>query len=222
MKWKLIFQNELNSYFNSDRALFLAHTILILSFGSIYASRFKDIASDMGVVWLVSFSVIVSSNFSYSTFVSERMNGMLEILLVSGIQRRDILLGKVLFATLFSSLMGIFIYIVAILFNVSLGEVNSFNIWDTLISVFPIYLSACIFNINVSAWLSVKLPNPRILTFVNLFVIIIIASINMFVTQSLGLTGNVIIPVLSLGGVIFYFLALKEYRSENVTKPLIF
>ncbi len=222
MKWKLIFQNELNSYFKSDKALFFAHIILIFSFGSIYASRFSDITSDMGVVWLVSFSVIVSSNFSYSTFVSERMNGMLEILLVSGIQRKDILLGKVLFATLFSSLMGIFIYIVALFSNVILNSSNTFNIWVTIISVFPIYLSACMFNITVSAWLSVKLPNPRILTFINLFVIVFIASVNMVVTESLNYSGNLIIPVLSFGAIVFYFLALKEYRSENVTKPLIF
>lgn len=222
MKWVMIFQNELKSYFKSDKALFIAHIILILSFGSLYSSNFKDIATDMGVLWLVSFSVIVSSNFSYSTFVSERMNGMLEILLVSGIQRKDILFGKVVFVVLFSSLMGVLIYMVAILSNLILGDRQDYNFYSSIITIFPIYLSACIFNVSTAAWFSIKLPNPRILSFLNLFVIIIIASLNLVVVNFFELSSHLIIIALLTGAIIFYRFALKEYLSEKVTKPLIF
>lgn len=221
MKWLLIFKNEIRSYFKSDKALFIAHLIIIFSFGSLYSSHFKNLHSNMGLIWLVSFSVIVTSNFSYSTFVSERMNGMLEILLVSGIKRKDILLGKVIHVILFSSIMGLLIYMVSILMNFIMGQ-REMDIFRSVIVAFPVYLSSCVFNVSISAWFSVKLPNPRILSFVNLFIIVIISTVNFIIGELFNISGNSIIVILLFGAAVFYKLALNEYRSENVTKPLIF
>lgn len=223
MKWMLIFQNEMNSFIKSDKGLFIINLVLVFAWGGLFASNFREINSDMGIVWLVFFSVIVSSNFSNATFISERMNGMLEILLVSGIPRRDILLGKVIFVTMLSSLMGILVYLFAIIVNVYTGfKPFDGGLLQIFYTVLPIYISACIFNISAAAWLSVKLTNPRILHFVNLLMIVTLALVKTISAEWLSLPDFVFTLLLLIGGGAFYLLALKEYRSENVTKPLIF
>lgn len=225
MKWALIFKNELNSFLKSDKSLFIVNIILVIAWGALFASNFRDINSEMGTVWLLFFSVIVSSNFSNATFISERMNGMLELLLVSGIPRRDILLGKVLFVTLLSIIMGMLVYLFALLVNKYFSSPlpnGNIDIFKVLFKALPIYISACILNISAASWLSVKLSNPRILHFINLLMLVSFAFVKMFVGQLMFFSDTVFTAVLLIGGIVFYNLALKEYRSENVTKPLIF
>lgn len=219
MKWTLIFKNEMNSYFKSDKGLFFLNLVLVLVWGMMFSSYLmKDLYTNTGTLWFVFFSVIISSNFSNSTFISERMNGMLEILLVSGIPRKDILFGKVLHVFTLSSIMGILVYFIGILVIMLNGFEISSELFSSMMMILPLYFAACFLNICAAAWLSVKLSNPRFIHFVNLFILAFLYLPNLF----LNLSNNVFLIFLLLIGCVFYLLALKEYRSENVTKPLIF
>ena len=105
----LIIKKELTGFIKSDRGIFILYGILVVAWSFLIYSNMNTLTSKTGYLWLVSFSVIVSGNFSTTTFVSERMSGSLEILLTSGVTRRCILLGKILYVILYICLLNIVI-----------------------------------------------------------------------------------------------------------------
>ena len=87
----LIIRKEWTGFSKSDCGIFFIYGILVLAWSFLLSTNITMLLTGTEYLWLVFFSVIVSGNFSNTTFVAERMNGSLEILLTSGIARNAIL-----------------------------------------------------------------------------------------------------------------------------------
>lgn len=219
----LIIRKEWAGFAKSDRGIFVIYGILVLAWSFLLSSNMNMLASGAGYLWLVFFSVIVSGNFSNTTFVSERMNGSLEILLTSGISRQSILSGKISFVIIMSTVMGFLCYIIALALNSFRGD----SIYITL-SVIPVwkemvlYIAACFMNAACGAWLSVRITNPRLLHFVNLFVLGLIVIIHAVLSAFISLSLWYLAVILVFMGAIFCIFAFRDYRSERVIQPVVY
>lgn len=217
----LILKNEINCFLKSDRGLFIIYLILVISWGGLFSKNMLSINSGTEILWLLFFSVIISSNFTNSTFISERANGMLEVLLVSGVSRSKILAGKILFVFIISVFMGAVVYLIGTTLNLIVskesipGPLLFFKIAMT-------YITACFMNISASAWLSIRVSNPRLIHFINILFLLIVAGINSFFVLFYNFPEEILSLSLVLFGLIFYYLANREFHSERVTRPVVF
>jgi len=220
---RLIVRKEWRGFAKSDRWIFVIYGILVIAWGILLSNNIGILSSGAGYLWLAFFSVIISGNFSNMTFVAERMSGSLEILLTSGVSRQSILNGKILFIVIVSMGMGFLCYLFALGINVVKGE----NV-AVLLTVTPIgeelilYVTACFMNATCGAWLSVRINNPRILPFINLFVLVIIVIIHGVVSEIYTLTPWSLIIALILTGVLFYYVAYRDFNSERVIQPVVY
>jgi ABC-type transport system involved in multi-copper enzyme maturation permease subunit len=104
---KSIVIKEWKCFVGSDRGLFFFYGILMVSWSMFLA--FREQPDDLSAPWwLIFFSVVVTANFSNTVFISERINGALEILISSGHSRMAILYGKIFFILIMSIVMGLF------------------------------------------------------------------------------------------------------------------
>jgi ABC-type transport system involved in multi-copper enzyme maturation permease subunit len=182
-----------------------------------------SLSSKTGALWLAFFSVIISGNFSSTTFVAERMNGSLEILLTSGVSRQSILSGKIAFIVIMSTVMGILCYFFALGVRSVKGDQISIllkivPVWGVII----LYMTACFLNASCGAWLSVRINSPRLLPFVNLVVLGIIVVVHELLSYKISLSLWSLSCVLTVVGALFYMLALKDFRGEGVIQPLVY
>lgn len=220
---RLIVRKEWRGFAKSDRWIFVIYGILILAWSLLLSKNMGILSSGAGYLWLAFFSVIISGNFSNTVFVAERMSGSLEILLTSGVSRQSILNGKILFIIIVSTVMGALCYFVALGLNVLKGE----NV-SVLIKIIPIgeelilYISACFMNAACGAWLSVRISNPRILPFVNLFVLLVIIIIHGVLSEIYSFTLWSLIIVIAITGVLFYLFAYRDFKSERVIQPIVY
>jgi hypothetical protein len=77
-------------------------------------------------------------------------------------------------------------------------------------------------NVAGSAFLSVRMTNPRLLHFANLFLLGGIVSLYA-VLSSFYPIPEIILPLfLTVLGVLFSLLAKKEFNSERIIQPVIF
>ena len=217
----LILKNELNCFLKSDRGLFVIYLILVLSWGGLFSKNMLSINSGVEILWLLFFSVIISSNFTNSTFISERANGMLEVLLVSGVSRSRILSGKILFVFLVSIFMGGVVYLIGTAFNTMrlAGEIPDALLFAKIALT---YSTASFMSISASAWLSIRISNPRLIHFINILFLLIIAGIHSLLVLFYGFADEFLSLFLLVFGVLFYILARREFYSERVTRPVVF
>lgn len=219
----LIFIKEWKGFIKSDKWIFVIYGILICAWGYLISNNMYSLSSKTGALWLAFFSVIISGNFSSSTFVAERMNGSLEILLTSGISRQSILSGKISFIVIMSTFMGILCYFFALGIRSAKGD--HFHILLKIIPVWKIiilYIAACFLNSSCGAWLSVRINSPRLLPFVNLIVLGIIVVVHELLSYKIALSLWSLSLILVAVGALFYGLALKDFRSEGVIQPLVY
>ena len=219
----LIVRKEWKGFAKSDRWIFVIYGILVLAWSFLLSQNISVLSSRTGYLWLAFFSVIISGNFSNTTFVAERMSGSLEILLTSGISRQSILSGKMFFIVIMSTVMGIFCYIIALAINSLKGEnigilLRIIPVWEELI----LYISACFMNAACGAWLSVRINTPRLLPFVNLFVLVIIVIIHGVLSEVFSLSLWSLIIALALTGAFFCFFAFRDFKSERVIQPVVY
>ena len=220
---RLMVRKEWKCFAESDRWIFVIYGILVLAWSFLLSQNISILSSRTGYLWLAFFSVILSGNFSNTIFVAERMSGSLEILLTSGISRVSILSGKMLFIVIMSTVMGVCCYIIALAINALKGE----NI-AVLLRVLPLgeelvlYIVACFMNAACGAWLSVRINTPRILPFVNLFVLVIIVIIHGVLSEFFSLSLWSLILVLALTGAFFCVFAFRDFRSERVIQPVVY
>ena len=119
---RLIVRKEWTGFVKSDKWIFIVYGLLIIAWSVLLSTNLAAMATGAGYLWLGFFSVIISGNFSNSTFVAERMSGSLEILLTAGVSRQGILLGKVAFVIVMSSIMGAVCYVAAMVIALLRGE----------------------------------------------------------------------------------------------------
>jgi ABC-type Na+ efflux pump permease subunit len=219
----LIVKKEWVGFVKSDKWIFVIYSVLIIAWSFLAASNLAALVSGAGYLWLVFFSVIISGNFSNSTFVAERMNGSLEILLTAGISRQGILFGKIFFIVLISSILGVLCYTAALVITVFQGQ--DLGVMFLILPVgkaMSLYAVACFMNAACGAWLSIRITNPRLLPFVNLFVLFIIVVMHSVLSDVFSLSLWSLAVSLAVAGGVFTFLALKEFKSERVVQPVVY
>lgn len=220
----LIFNKEWFTFRKSDLGVFIIYLLMIIAWSFLFAYNIDVKQSEYGYLWLVFYSVIVCGNFSFSAFVSERMLGSLEILLTSGISRRAIIAGKVLFVATMSSSMGFMCYILSIIINALKFSTAPHLIPDIIAfgEELLLYTGACFMNTTTSAWLSLRISNPRLVPFVNLLVLGLVIVLFSFISEFIFLSIWTLTTTVIILGIGFYYLAAKDYQSERVIQPIVY
>ncbi|MBD3392193.1 MAG: hypothetical protein GF418_08980 [Chitinivibrionales bacterium] len=215
-----VFGNEWTGFLRSDRSVFTIYAILVLVWSIVLASNMNLLALDANILWWVFFSVVVSSNFANTTFVSERLTGSLEIVLTCGLSRMAILLGKIAYVIFMSVVLGLLCYAFGILWALIAGEdavlmLQTMNLAQLIL----VYLSACFMNACCGAWLSVHLTNPRLSHFANLLVLGLVVGGHAVISTLTPLSAWVLPGVLCAAGVLFLLLAARGFAGEKVVQP---
>jgi len=212
-----ILQKELASFIGSDKGVFGIYAIIVAVWSFMFLFGEDGVG---GQLWFVFFSVIVAANFSSTVFISERINGTLEILITSGLSRDAILFGKMIFIIFMTAVIGFSCAVLAGVLGVILPGIEgarAFGFYDA-----TLYLSATFLNAASSAYFSVRLSNPRLLHFINIFmlgaIIIIYSAVSSFYT----LHHYFLAAGFLLLSVLFTFLAKREFAGERIIQPVIF
>lgn len=215
----LIFRKEWMSFTGSDRSVFFVYAILVIGWGMLLATS-QDSPGSYLPLWIALFSVIVAANFSATVFVAERVSGSLEVLLTSGVSRNGILYGKLLFVVGMTLVIGAGCAGFSVLVKPLFAEAREYGTGTTL-SGCVIYCAAAFLNAACSAWLSVVLPNPRLLHLLSLFMISGIMALQMVLSVYFPVPPLSGAGVMAVAGVFFSVLAQREYNSERIIKPVI-
>ena len=212
---KSIFVKEWKCFTGSDRGLFLFYSVLIISWSLFLAFREKP-SEVGGPWWLIFFSVVVTANFSSTVFISERINGALEILITSGFSRKTILIGKMVFILCMSVVMGIACLGLGTVFR------NSFNGGNEVLSLmdFFAFIGAAFYNTAGAAFLSVRMSNPRLLHIANMLVLTVLVILYSVLSFYQHMPPYALVVALFVIGAFFTWLAIREFESERVLRPV--
>jgi ABC-type Na+ efflux pump permease subunit len=213
---RVVLAKEWKCFSGSDLGLFILYLFLVLVWSLLLVLNVKS-DSSAGSSWFIFFSVVVTANFSNSVFISERVNGVLDIFITSGLSRNAILYGKMLFAFSMVLLIGAICAI--------LTWVLSFTVMDYHGKVigyldYLIYACATFLNISSSAYLSVKMNNTRLLHFANIFLLAVIIIIYKLIDSYWGASLLYLSLILLLFGIFFCWRAQKLYNSEKVLQTI--
>jgi ABC-type Na+ efflux pump permease subunit len=212
-----VVQKEWRCFIGSDRAIFVVYIILMLSWSIMLATPGEGTLNS-GLFWLVFLSVVISANFSNTVFISERVNGTLEILLTSGLSRIQILYGKMAFVAGMSCILGSLCIALSYFWSRLLYQQT-----DTTVSAdeLLLYLCAVFMNTASSAFLSVRMSNPRLLHIANLFVLGALLTAHSIVSVYFNLPSFVLSGTLFLLGCLASAAAQRSYKSEKILQPVI-
>lgn len=212
----IILNKEWRVFAASDRGMFLLYAILAISWSFMLAAPSTG-SIETGPLWLVFFSVVISANFSNTVFISERVNGNLEILLTSGVSRKHILFGKMAFVTGLSSIIGLMCIGLSLIWRTVIYRAAS-----GAISTGELFLYCCAVFMNTagSAWLSVFMSNPRLLHLANLMTLALLVSLFTLVSAYVPLPVAALSATLLLIGTVATMLAITLYESEKILQPV--
>jgi len=222
-----VIKKELKS-FGADRSQFIIYTVMSAVWGlALFLSGNSD--GDVGArFWCVFFAVIVTSVFSGTVFISERVSGTLEVLITSGVSRDAVFFGKLIFVASMSLAVGL----LCAVFESAWCCVVSFDIsfWRYFLrfgfSDVVLYAATVYLNAAVGAYLSVRMGNPRFLHFINVLITAVLVALYTWSTWSWSAPREHYWPVLSAGfmliGALFTFLGRREFMGERITRPVIF
>lgn len=218
-----ILKKEMKNFSGSGPGIFIMYAVISVLWSFMLVPSTFSIA---GFLWLAFFSVIVTANFSSTVFISDRINGTLEILITSGVSRNAVLFGKMLFVIAMASAIGLLCVLLSIVWALALPEEYGLDTWSTrMLEPFDLYafyaalyLSATFFNAAASAYLSVRMGNPRFLHFIILFMTGILVT----ACSALNIRQTALVLTFSLAGAIFTLLAKREFAGERIIRPIIF
>ncbi len=216
---RLIFKKEWLGFLAGERSSFVVYGMLVLLWSSLIATNLASDAGMAGTFWWIFFSVIISSNFGNTVFIAERLSGSMEILLVSGVTRKAILFGKITFVICMTAMIGALCYALAHIWllvqrNGPSPAGESFWLQASL------YLAATVMNACSAAWLSLRLPNPRLAHFANLFGLALIIGVYAALQTFLAVSAWWLILILLACAGFFARAALKDLYSERVVQPV--
>jgi ABC-type Na+ efflux pump permease subunit len=217
----LVLRKEWLNFVCSDRSVFFIYLFLVAGWGMLLATM--DHGGSIGSpLWLVFFSVIIAANFSTTVFVSERMSGSLEILLTSGLSRRAILWGKMVFVIAMTLAVGAACVVTASVLRRFIAPPETVRVFYFQWTYVAIYAGATFLNAASSACFSVWLPNPRLLHFVNLLLLGAIMTGYVAVSLTRPLSLFAVAAAMTAIGILFAWLAGRAFESERIIKPVIF
>jgi ABC-type Na+ efflux pump permease subunit len=210
-KLNAILQKEWLNFKGSERGVFFIYCLLILLWSLFPLNR--EFGS--GPVWWLFFSVIISGTFSNSVFVSERLNGTMEILLTSGFSRDTVFFGKTAFVLLMTITIGAICSALSMVWLTLAGEVV---IGIKMAEDGFFFCAGSLMNVTFAAFMSLRLQSPRIIPFLTLMLMAVIAAIFYALSSPLWLLGGLLT---ALAG-IFGTFARKEFHGEKVIQPIHF
>jgi ABC-type Na+ efflux pump permease subunit len=212
-KIKAILGKEWANFKGSERGVFFIYGILIFSWSFFPLN--KEFSS--GPIWWLFFSVIISGNFSNSVFVSERLNGAMEILLTSGFSRDTVFFGKIAFILAMSIIIGVICFSLSILWLSFAGQgaIEMETLRDGIL-----FCAGVLMNVTFGAWMSLRLQSPRIIPFMTILLMGVIVGIFYAMSFFLHAPQWLLGVALTALAVIFGLLARKEFHGERVIQPI--
>ncbi|MDR0307575.1 MAG: hypothetical protein LBI42_12170 [Chitinispirillales bacterium] len=212
-----VLQKELASFTGSDKGVFFVYAIIVTVWSFMLLTGEEGMG---GQLWFVFFSVIVAANFSSTVFISERISGNLEVFITSGLSRDAILFGKMIFVIIMTAVVGLSCAVLAAVLGAVLPEIGdgrTFGVYDA-----SLYLSATFLNVASSAYLSVRLSNPRLLHFINIFMLGAVVIAYSLLSALYNLHDIFLLLGFLLLGILFTLLAKREFAGERIIQPVIF
>ncbi len=218
----VIVRKEFLSLLGSDRSILLLYGFVVFLWSFLFVGAGVDRSAGGTSIWLLPFSVIVVSNFSQGVFVSERLTGAIEILLICGLSRRTIMSGKMLFVWAMAVVMGLACMGLGVLWATLAAAVEAVMPISSPLS--PEYLvlfaSAAAFNTSFVALLSIYLPNPRMSHLVNFLAVAAIMSVYFPCAPRLVAAEYVLSGVLVLCAVIAAAGVFRGAAGERIARPV--
>lgn len=216
-----VLYKEWKAFLGSERGMFVFYGILILLWSlKLATNENTGIQSEM--LWIVFFSVIITANFSNTVFISERVNGALEIFMTCGLGRNKILGGKLIFINFMTIAIGLLCAIGATVLKIIINPDYTSGLTFLKLSEFYLFGTVSLMSSTSAAYFSVRLPNPRFLHFVNLLLAGVFVSAYTVVVQFISIPIFALTTVYLLAGIVFLVLAIREYGSERILQPVIF
>lgn len=213
-----VIHKEWRCFLGSDRGIFFVYGLLIVSWSIMMATGNGSDITTTGPIWIVFFSVVISANFSNTVFISERTNGILEILITSGLARRDILYGKMIFVIGMSTVTGMICLAFSPLWELVIPTETELAVnADSLL----LYTSAVFMNAGNSAYLSIRMGNPRLLHIANILILAFITGLHSFAAIHTALSPVLLPFVLALLGAVSTVMARRLFESEKILQPVI-
>lgn len=217
----LIFEREWIHIKKSDRTTIAFLALLFCIWGFYTIVNFENLFNENDYMQMMIFSLIIIGNFVNNTFIFERASGCLEILLVSGVSRYGLFLGKIIFCTVISSLFGLLcmaLSLVVATFAVEKLYLDSSAISKGLV----VFTLTCFYLSSWSAWLSLIVKNPRIVHFVN--ILLLSGAIGLYYSLVYRWENNFMILIgemvsLSAIGIIGTMWWCKK---ENISEPIVY
>jgi ABC-type Na+ efflux pump permease subunit len=211
----LIISKEWRNFTGSEKGVFVVYGIIVFVWSFLPLTIAVGSFALNGSLWWLFFSVIVSGTFANSVFVSERMNGSMEILLCSGFSRNGVLYGKVLFIILMSIVIGGLCFALSLLWVVSSSQLYLF-MGRSLAMSGLLYCCGTLLNASAGAWMSIRLSSPRLIPFVNILIIGIVCGIYSALQLAAPVSEWFLIVLLLVCAVAFLLLAKKDFNGEKV------
>lgn len=211
----VILKKEWDNFLGSERGVFAIYGVLVLSWSLLPLS--KDLAA--GPVWWLFFSVIISGNFAATVFVSERLNGSMEILLTSGFPRNAVLFGKVAFITLMSTAIGGLCFCFALCWLHLSGRPHALYAGEVLMGA-GLYCAGTVMNVACGAWMSLRLQSPRIIPFISILFMAAVMAAYYGLSYLVAAPQWTLIVVLVFAAAFFLYRAKKEFDGEKVIQPI--
>jgi len=221
-----ILRKEVKNLLNSGWGVFFLYALISAVWSFMLFYEYGLVGSDFGI-WSIFFAAIVASNFSGTVFISERVNGTLEVLIVSGVSRDAVLFGKVFFVAAATLVMGVVCAAISAVWLCLLADAGTaaseISLWAgrVLRGAF-LYVGATVLNVSASAYLSVRMGNPRFLHFANLFITGAAMAVYGLASVMFDSRHTTLVLIFSALGAVFLALARREFAGERITRPVIF
>ncbi len=217
----LIYKQELLSFLKSGKSSLLLLAFTTLAWGGFITNKIETIDDPSSYLWVLFFSLVAGAGLTTSVFVRERVSATLEVLLHSGLERNSILLGKLLFTTSMTLLVGVGAFSISFIVRSILYK-DSGQLFDEIGVVISLYSASTILVSNSSALLSMVLSNPRLVQFVNFSLLTVVSVLfGLFSPQ-----GRISLWILSFSliilSAILFFFTKRAFRNEKIIQPLIY
>jgi hypothetical protein len=214
----VVLRKEMKNFLGSGRSMFAIYAFLMFFWGFIFVSNGTALQNELSVVFLlIFFAVIVSATFANTVFLAERINGTLEIWLCSGIARSALLLGKIVYIVIMSTILGCG----TLLFSMGQSFLFGFEIQQHFTAInIGLFVAAALFNTTLSSWLSIILPQPRLLHIVNIFITGFVVSVSLAFLYWIELGTVYLLLILCVLSSVVLSVANREWNGEKIIQPI--
>lgn len=214
-----VLQKEWRGFAGSEKGVFMVFGILVLSWSLLSRNNASGTSDFFSSVWWLFFSVVVCSNFANTVFVTERVNGSMEILLTSGFSRSAVLAGKVLFVIVVSVVIGGLCAALSLLWICCFDGAAPL-LMRRILDGTILFTCGAFMNAAAGAWMSIRFSSFRIIPFVNMLILSVMCAVYYTLTAAAGCPDWLLMAILTASGILFLILAAKDFNGEKIITPV--